>query len=83
MTAAYAWDFKSLFLLAFVLVVAMILGYRLMHRDPRVWRTRYGFFIERDRDRYDGEDEAAPDTHHIDPENEDTKIDWPKREEGP
>ena len=81
MNAAYAWDFKSLFLLAFVLVVAMILGYRLMHRDPRVWRTRYGFFIERDR--HDGEDEVAPDTHRIDPADEDTKIEWPQREEEP
>ena len=27
----------------------MVLAYRLMNRDPNVKRTRYGFFVERDR----------------------------------
>lgn len=37
-------------LMAAVLVaVAMAFAYRLMSRDPEVKRTRYGFFVERER----------------------------------
>ena len=34
---------------AVVVVLAMVLAYRLMNRNPDVSRTRYGFFVERDR----------------------------------
>jgi hypothetical protein len=42
-------DWKVISIAAVLLLVAMVLLYRLMNRDPNVHRTRYGFFVERDR----------------------------------
>jgi hypothetical protein len=55
-------DFRVVVVLAVLAVIALALGYRLLNRDPTVRRTRYGFFVERDR--YDEEeppeDEQTP-----------------------
>lgn len=34
---------------AAVVIVALLLLSRFLHRDPNVRRTRYGWFVERDR----------------------------------
>ena len=40
--------------------LAMILMYRLIHRDPTVSKTRWGVFVERDRYPDDDEDAGWP-----------------------
>ena len=50
-------DWELLLAIGLLLALALILGYRLLDRDPRVRRTRYGFFVERDRFEDDEEDE--------------------------
>ena len=42
-------DWKVLTVVGVLILVAMILGSRLLSRDRDVRRTRYGFFVERDR----------------------------------
>lgn len=42
-------DWKIVTIAAVLLLVAMVLAYRLLNRDPDVRRTRYGLFVERDR----------------------------------
>ena len=86
MIAAVELDFRNFVVAAFVIVVAMVLAYRLMRRDENVRRTRYGFFIERDRFEPEGppcepDSPLTKSTHRLDPENEETKLDWPQREE--
>jgi hypothetical protein len=49
-------DWRLLTVAGVLLLVAMVLLYRLLGRDPNVRNTRYGFFIERDR----FEDEEPP-----------------------
>jgi hypothetical protein len=64
-------DWKVLGIAAVLLLVAMVLLYRMMSRDPDVRRTRYGFFVERDR--YDQEP-GWPELH---PPVERTLPRWP------
>ena len=42
-------EWPVILIAAVVVALAMVLTYRLMNRDPDVRRTRYGFFVERDR----------------------------------
>jgi hypothetical protein len=61
-------DFRVILVLAVVVVIAIGLGVRLLSRDRDVRRTRYGFFVERDR--YDDEPEPPPeleDTQELEP----------------
>lgn len=60
MTAELGVDFRVVIVLAVLVVIALALGYRLLNRDPTVRRTRYGFFVERDR--YDEPDGPPADT---------------------
>lgn len=60
--ATYEFDFKNFLVVAVVVVFAMVLAYRLLNRDDRIKRTRFGFFVERNR--YEDEEE---DVHHLDP----------------
>jgi hypothetical protein len=53
-------DWRILSIAAVLLLVAMVLLYRMMSRDPDVRRTRYGFFVERDRYR---EPDPWPELH--------------------
>lgn len=84
-------DFKTFAVIAASVVFLAILAYRLMRRDDNVRRTRYGFFIERDR--YEEgvaltgqrDSDVAPtgqqsDTHEVVPGDESTKVEWPRRE---
>jgi len=74
-TAAVAsTDWRIVLIVAVVIVIALILGFRLMHRDPSVKSTRYGFYVERER--YD--EEIVP------PNERDTaEHHWPRREDEP
>jgi hypothetical protein len=54
-------DWKIVTIAAVLLLVAMILAYRLLNRDPDVRRTRYGLFVERDR--YDDQSHDAHNAH--------------------
>lgn len=59
-----------------VLVVAMVLAYRILHRDPNIRRTRFGLFVERDR--FDG-DEAELEPETLD-EPTVGRAEWPKHD---
>lgn len=67
---AETFDAPTLITTGVVLVVALVLAFRLLNKDPAVRRTRWGFFVERD---LHPEDEETP-------TEEDTKINWPERE---
>ena len=54
----YDFDFKNFVVVAVVLVIIVVLGYRLLNRDERIRKTRFGFFVERDR--YEDEQEFVP-----------------------
>lgn len=49
-------DFRNVVVIAAVALVVVVLAYRLLNRDPRIRKTRIGWFIERDR----FEDEISP-----------------------
>lgn len=68
-------DWRIVLTIAVVVIIAMVLGYRLMHRDDRIWRTRYGFFAERDRYQNDDEVEEPPAAA------DETQV-WPRRDDG-
>jgi hypothetical protein len=53
-----AYDWRLFTGVDVVVVVAIILVYRLMNRNPDVRRTRWGFFAERDR--FDEEEKEPP-----------------------
>lgn len=67
-------DFRIVATVAIVFLIAMALGYRLLNRDANVRRTRYGFFVERDRYRVD---EPTDDLAEGDVE----QSEWPERSE--
>jgi len=79
---SFTLDFKNLVVISLVVVFVVTLVYRLMRRDVRVRRARYGVFVERER--YP-EDELPPEpTHQLDPADQETRIPWPERDkEGP
>jgi hypothetical protein len=45
-----------------IILLGMILAYRLLHRDPGVKRTRWGFYVERDR--FDEDENEWPEPLH-------------------
>jgi hypothetical protein len=65
-------DWKIVGIAALLVLVAMVLAYRLLNRDPDVRSTRYGFFVERDR--YTREREGWPE---FDPPDARTLPQWP------
>lgn len=75
MIAAVTVDWKVLTIIAVLILVGMVLAYRLMNRDPDVRRTRYGFFVERDR-----YDDPEPPWPNVPPPVERTLPQWPDRE---
>lgn len=46
---AATFDAPTLITTGLIIVLAMVLGYRLINRDPNVRRSRWGVFVERDR----------------------------------
>ena len=42
-------DFRNLVVISVVVVFLAVLAYRLLNRDERIKRTRFGIFIERNR----------------------------------
>jgi hypothetical protein len=44
-----SYDFRVIATVAVLFLVVVVLGYRLLNRDPNIQRTRFGFFVERDR----------------------------------
>lgn len=70
-------DWKVLTIAGVLILVAMILGYRLLNRDPDVRRARYGFFVERDR--YTDDEPFWP---NLPPKHEalPSTTQWPDRE---
>lgn len=84
------FDAPTLVTTGLIIVIAMILGYRLINRDPNVRRTRWGVFVERDHfDEDEGEtwtvDPLPPPTPPPPlpprPPDDDETNAWPKREE--
>jgi hypothetical protein len=63
-----AYGLTALIILAVVVVVAMILGYRAVRGEPRTHRTRLGVFVERDK-------------FEDDDENDDVTRSWPRQED--
>jgi hypothetical protein len=49
LTADLADEWQLLLTVGLLVALALVLGYRLLHRDPTIRRTRYGLFVERDR----------------------------------
>jgi hypothetical protein len=45
---ANTFDAPTLVTTGIIIVIAMVLGYRLINRDPNVRRTRWGIYVERD-----------------------------------
>jgi hypothetical protein len=64
---AATFDAPTLITTGLIIVLAMVLGYRLLNRDPSVRRTRWGIFMERDH--YDEEGEVWT-VDPLDPESE-------------
>ena len=66
-------NFEIAAVAAVVFVIGMILAYRLIKRDPNISKSRYGFFVERDK--FDDPPQDG------DPSDEETGFNWPKRPE--
>ena len=75
MIAALVDEWPVILIAAVVVALGMVLAYRLLNRDPDVRRTRYGFFVERDR--YE-EEPAWPELHVPPPQR--TLPNWPDRD---
>jgi hypothetical protein len=54
-----AYDWRIFAGVDVVVLIAIILAYRLMNRNPDVRKTRWGFFVERDR--FKDKEEPWPD----------------------
>lgn len=82
------FDAPTLITTGIIIVIAMVLGYRLINRDPNVRRSRWGIFVERDH--FDeGEvwtvDPLPPPTPPPPlpprpPDDDETNVTWPVRE---
>ena len=81
---AATFDAPTLITTGVIIVLAMVLGYRLINRDPNVRRSRWGIYVERDRfDADEGEaDPLPPPTPPppLPPRPDDTQT-WPHRGE--
>jgi hypothetical protein len=75
MIAATTLDWKLLLTIGVLIVLAMVLAYRLMRRDSTIARTRYGFFVERDR----FEDEPPDGWPQLEPPEHQTLPAWTDR----
>ena len=69
-------DWKIVLAVTVVVVLGLVISYRLLSRDPTIRRTRYGFYIERDK--FD-EPEPWPSELNI-PPPERTLPNWPDRD---
>ena len=75
MIFATTLDWKLLLTIGVLIVLAMVLAYRLMRRDSTIARTRYGFFVERDR----FEDEQPDGWPQLEPPEHQTLPAWTDR----
>jgi hypothetical protein len=84
---ANTFDAPTLVTTGIIIVIAMVLGYRLINRDPNVRRTRWGIYVERDHFEDEPQDKAPippptpppPIPPRPDDDDELTQVDWPER----
>jgi hypothetical protein len=72
-------NWELLLTIGLLVALAMVLTFRLMHRDSAVRRTRYGFFVERDRFQDDAAEEWPQQPDDLDR----TLPQWPPTETPP
>jgi hypothetical protein len=74
LTADLADEWQLLLTVGLLVALALVLGYRLLHRDRDIARTRYGFFVERDRF-----DTDEPEWPQLEPPEHQSLPDWTDR----